>query len=591
MGDCHVVSRAGSFLLAMTYKLIMKPFTFKIGGPAGYGIMSAGLAFSKLAVRSGYYIFDYTEYPSVIRGGHNVMQTTVSDEPVASQYLPTNFLVALNQETIDRHAGELMAGSGLIYDKDGDINVLKVPDGVHLFAIPLNKIAKEATGNLIIRNTAALGAALALLGGNLQILAQILSEEFAKKSLEIVKQNQTAMRAGYNYVLENYPNNILKIIAPRKKHNQPLVINGNEAVALGAIAAGLQFAAIYPMTPITNILHILAKFQEQYQYIYKQPEDEISAINMAIGASFAGARSLTATAGGGFCLMTEGYGLAAMTETPLVVVVGMRPGPATSMPTWTGQGDLQFVLHSHQDDLPRFVLAPGDVEEAFHLTMEAFNLGDQYQTPIIILIDKNLCESHQSVAEFNYEQFKVKRGKLLLKFDPNFLRYKLSADGVSTRSIPGVNYFVANSDEHDEQGYSDEESDNRNAQMKKRMTKLLTGAQKDLPEPKLYGPQTAELTLVSWGSNKGAILEALKQFKNVNYLHLTWINPFPIEAVTKILKAAKKIINIEGNYSAQLGGWIAEQTGIKIKNNLLKFDGRPFYPEEIIAKIKQTLKK
>lgn len=568
---------------------MQQPFTFKIGGQAGFGIMSAGLTFSKIAVRSGYYIYDYTEYPSVIRGGHNVMQTTVCTEPVSSPYLPTNFLVALNQETVDRHAAELIVGSGLIYDKEGDIKLDKVPNGVHLYAVPLNKIAKEVGGSLIMRNSVALGATMAFLGGNLKILDDILNEEFARKSPEVVKNNLATVQAGYNYVLENYPNNIQKILNPRKKHNQPMVITGNDAVAMGAIAAGMQFAAIYPMTPITNILHVLAKFQEEYGYIYKQPEDEISAINMAIGASFAGARSLTATAGGGFCLMTEGYGLAAMTETPLVVVVGMRPGPATSLPTWTSQGDLQFVLHSHQDDIPRPVLAPGDAEEAFYLTMEAFNLADIYQTPFIVLIDKNLGESHQSIAEFNYSDYKINRGKLLLKKDDNFLRFKLSPDGISTRSIPGVNYFIANSDEHDEKGNSNEEAQNRVDQMKKRMAKMVTCATNSMPEPKIYGPANADLTLVSWGSNKGAILEALKQFNNVNYLHLTWLNPFPVEAVTKILKNSKKIINIECNYAGQLGNWIAEQTGIRIANNLLKFDGRPFYPEEIIAKINELL--
>ncbi len=371
-----------------------------------------------------------------------------------------------------------------------------------------------------------------------------------------------------------------------------MVISGNEAVALGAIAGGVQFAAIYPMSPVSNILHVLAEHQEAYGYVYKQPEDEISAINMAIGAAFAGARSLTATSGGGFCLMTEGYGLAGITETPVVIVEGMRGGPATGLATWSGQGDLRFVLHAHQDDFPRIVLAPGDAKEAFYLTMEALNLADKYQTTVVVLIDKNLCENDQSFPFFDVKDFKVDRGKFTTDFSEDYKRYALEEDGVSLRSIPGSgNFFIANSDEHDKLGYSDETIANRNAQMAKRMKKLETCALESMPKPQLFGPEDASVTLISWGSNKGSILQALEQFDDVNFLHLAWLNPFPVEEVRNVLSKAKHVINVECNYSAQFGGLVKERTGIEITDNLLKYDGRPFYVEEIVEKVNSVLGK
>lgn len=567
----------------------MKPFTFKIGGEAGFGIMSSGLAFSKLATRSGYYIFDYAEYPSIIRGGHNVMQTTVADEPVGAQYQRTDFLVALNQETLDLHAGELGPGSGLIYDAEKCV-LPKLAKGVNVFAVPANRLGKEIGDSFLLRNTVALGATVALLSGEIKILKDLLSEEFSKRHPELVVNNHRVAQAGYDYVYEYYADKISNVLKLKHKVSPQVVVTGNDAVALGAVAAGMQFASIYPMTPISNILHILAPLQEKYGFIYKQPEDEIAAINMAIGASFAGARAMTATAGGGFCLMTEAYGLAGITETPLVIIEGMRGGPATGLPTWTEQGDLRFVLHAHQGDFPKIILAAGDAEEAFHLTMQAFNLADKYQTPVVVMVDKQLCESHFSVSPFVYTDYKINRGKFTTQQKAGYQRYALAKDGVSLRSVPGSgNEIVANSDEHNEAGYSNEEAQNRIEQMEKRMQKLQTSTKEDMPTPRLIGPKNADLTIVSWGSNKGAILEAMKNFDNVNFLHLTWISPFPATAIKSILGKARHVLNIECNYSAQMGGLIKERTGIEIKNNLLKYDGRPFFPEEIAAQIKKVL--
>lgn len=589
-----------------------KHFSFKIGGPAGFGIMSAGGTFSKIAVRSGYHIFDYTEYPSIVRGGHNVMQVTVDKAVVTAPVQHTDFLVALNQETIELHKNELIEGSGVLYDEQRSLETSHLPDYVNVFPIPLVKIAKDLGGLEVMRNTVALGASMALLGGKIQHLKDLIAEEFADKKPQIVEINQKVCQAGYDYALEHFGDKVKETLKPRNEvadsnpsdaqtdsgelldKSSDIVITANEAVALGAIAAGMQFAAIYPMTPISNILHTLAPYQEKYGYVYKQPEDEISGINMALGASFAGARSMVATSGGGFCLMTEAYGLAGITETPIVIIEGMRGAPATGIPTWTEQGDLQFVLHAHQGDFPRIVLAAGDAREAFHLTMQAFNLAEKYQTPVVVMVDKMICESHQSFAPFDYTNYAIDRGNLTFEYQENFLRYADSSDGISPRTVPGSgNHFVANSDEHNPEGYSDEESANRNTQMKKRMRKLQTCQKQDMKGPIVYGPEKAEVTIVSWGSNKGSILQAMEEINasgpNVNFIYNQWMNPFPADEMRRLLLGAKYLLNIECNYSAQYAKLVKQQTGIDMLDHLLKYDGRPVYPEEIVKKVNTVI--
>ncbi len=574
-----------------------KPTTItsvKIGGQAGQGIKSMGLMLAKHAVRSGYCIYDQIEYPSLIRGGHNVMQVSFSSEEVLAPQKLTDLLIALNQETIDLHGSTLKKTGAIIFNSDNTADTSKVDKNILLCGIPLSSIAKEAGGDELFINIGAVGAAIALLGGNLATLQELIKEEFKDKTEEIIASNLHAAENGYEHITKSYKNAVNNLLKPIETVNSfipRMVISGNEAVALGAISAGMQFASIYPMSPVSNIMHVLAANQDKYSYVFKQAEDELSAINMAIGASFAGARSLTSTSGGGFCLMTEGYGLAGITETPVVVIEGMRGGPATGLPTWSEQGDLQFVLHAHQGDFPRIVLAAGDAKEAFELTMEAFNLADKYQTPIVLLIDKNICENDQSYQMFEVVTYKVDRGKFIDEPSEDYKRYKFEKDGISLRSVPGAgNFFLANSDEHDEYGYSTEEIEMRNKMHEKRMQKLVTCEKEDMAEPEIFGPEEADITIVSWGSNKGSILQAIKNYKNVNYLHVTWMNPFPTEAVKKVLSSAKHVIDVECNYTAQFANLIREKTGIEITDKLLKYDGRQIFPEEVEEKIKKALK-
>jgi 2-oxoglutarate ferredoxin oxidoreductase subunit alpha len=566
------------------------PYSIKVGGQAGQGIKSAGQILAKVATRSGYNISTYTEFPSIIRGGHNVTQVVIGEAEVTSPIRKCDLLLALNQDTIDRHKDELTDKGTIIFNSEGRIDTSKVKKAVNLSPIPLTKFASEVGSNELLENTVIVGAALAMVGGDLSILTDLLKAEYGSKGDDVVEANKKAASLGFNYAKSEYSKNIKKVLFKKGNPEKKMMLNGCEAVGLGAIAGGLQFAAIYPMSPITNILHVLAKYQERFGFVYKQPEDEISAVNMAIGAAYAGARSLTTTSGGGFCLMSEGYGLAGITETPIVIVDGMRPGPATGLPTWSGQGDLQFLLHAHQGEFPRIVLAAGDIKESFDLTMKALNLAEKYQTPVVVLIDKNICDGDQSYPLFDISKFALDRGKLTHEKKENYKRYEYTDDGISVRSIPGFgNYFIANSDEHDEEGFSTDESDIAIAQQKKRMRKLGICEKEDMEKPVLYGPENADATVVSWGSNKASILTAIANFPNVNFLHITWMNPFPADEVKRILSKAKYLIDVECNFTGQLAGLITEKTGIMILDKYLKYDGRPFFPEEISDKLKSVL--
>ncbi|MFQ6055430.1 MAG: 2-oxoacid:acceptor oxidoreductase subunit alpha [Methanosarcinales archaeon] len=572
--------------------------TWKMGGEAGYGIMSAGLIFSKTCSRGGLYVVDTNEYPSLIRGGHNTHQVRVSNKEIYSLEKKVNLLVALNRETIDMHKEELTSGGGIIYDGE-KINIETQElrkDDINLYSVPLDRLVKEAGGIEVMKNNVALGASVALLDYDFEILAGVIRDTFKRKGEKIIQKNIASAKSGYDYVIDqnyNFGYKLEKIgasVTPRR-----MVITGAEAISMGAIKAGCKFYAAYPMTPASPILHFMAANERRFNLVVKHSEDEISAIIMAIGAAFAGVRAMTATSGGGFSLMVEGLGLAAMTETPLVVVEGQRPGPSTGMPTWTEQGDLKFLLNASQGDFPRVLIAPGDVEECFYETINAFNIAEKYQMPVIILIDKYLSESHMTTEFFDVSGIKIDRGKLLsdeeLEKLEKFNRYEITEDGISPRTIPSQKGGISkvNSDEHDEFGFSSDDPEIRIKMMDKRFRKL-DGVKKEIKEPKLYGKEDAEITIIGWGSTKGPILEAMKLLENdgieTNFLHLVYINPFPTNKVSKIIEKAKKTFIVENNKTAQMAGLIRQHTGIEINNKILKYNGRPFFPNEIYDGIK-----
>lgn len=574
--------------------------SWKIGGEAGQGIKTTGEMFARACTRGGLNIFGCSEYPSLIRGGHNNHHILVDKEKVTSTITTTDILVALNKDTIERHQGSVSLGGVIIYDGEKvKLGQGKLRGDIELVNIPLARLVKDnAGGEEIMINNVALGASFALLDYDLGVVIGMVDHTFQKKGREVVKKNEAAIRLGFDYVKRNVKINFLPKLQVIQDKSKKLVITGNEAIALGAIAGGCKFYSAYPMTPASSILHFLSEHQEKYGIIVEQPEDEISAINTAIGAAFAGVRAMTATSGGGFSLMVEALGLAGVTETPLVVIEAQRPGPSTGLPTWTEQGDLRFVLHAAQGEFPRIIIAPGDVKEAFFTAVNAFNLAEKYQTPVIILSDKHLSESHQSEEPFDLTSIKIERGKLLNQSElskiEKYNRYSIIADGISPRTLPGMEggIFLANSDEHDEFGYTSEEAEIRKAQMDKRMKKLEK-ISAEIPEPISYGDKNADLTLVSWGSTKGAVLEALKLLKwkgvKVNFLHFVYLWPFSAKKTIEVLNSARKTLLLENNKTCQLGGLIREQTGIDIKNRLLKYTGRQFFPEEIVGKVREII--
>lgn len=572
---------------------------WKIGGEAGYGILSAGEIFAYAAAHGGLETFAYLEYPSLIRGGHNTYQVWVREDNVQSHSSLIDLLVALNKETINRHLAELGVGGALLYDSSvKDLRDYSASrNDIGNFAIPLEDLAREAGGEKVMRNMVAVGASFGLLKYPYDFLIELIEQVFGKKGKKLVELNQSAAKAGYDYARKHYADIYPYKLEVRQGHKKRMLLNGNEAIAMGAIKAGLKFYAAYPMTPASSILHFLAAHDRDYKLVVKHTEDEIAAINMAVGASFAGVRSMVATSGGGFALMAEGLGLAGMTECGLVLVLAQRPGPATGLPTWTDQGDLRFALHAGQGDFPRVVLAPGDVEECFELAFAAHNLADKYQLPVIVLTDKYLAEARQTVPFFDQGDFKIQISAPAdtSSLEPNgrFGRYAVTPSGVSQRPQPGQagGMFTANSDEHEPTGLANEEADNRLEQINKRMKKVQS-LRPEIKDPvRLYGSAEAEVTLVGWGSTKGAILEAMKvlakQNKQINYLQVRCLEPFPIKEVDAVLRQAKRRILIENNYTGQLGGLIREKTGINIDEKFLKYDGRPFHPEEIVTKVLQ----
>lgn len=548
---------------------MLNSVTWKIGGEAGFGIMSSGIMLSRAFARMGYHTFTTNEYPSLIRGGHNAVTVRIATEPFASLNRDLHILVALNKETIDIHRKEL---------RDDTLIVCDAKDAEGLTGLKIITLPSEAG----MRNTLALGATVALLGASFDALASIITDQFKKKGEEVVKHNIDIARAGYDAAGQEKS----MFLAKAEKKEDQLVINASEAVGVGAARAGLKFAAIYPMTPINSLITFLADHAKSLNLVYQQPEDEIAGINMAIGASLGGVRSMVATSGGGFALMVEGLSWAGMIEAPLVVDLGMRVGPSTGMPTYTEQGELQFVIHAGHGEFPRIVLAPATAAEAYQLTVDAFNLADRYQVPVFILTDKYLNESTWCVPKSVFtKEVVIDRGKLLKEAPGGFKRYDLSVpDGVSPRSVPGQKggFYYANSYEHDEVGHMTDKAENRIAMANKRFRKA-EAMKKDIAPPQVYGDPEAEITFVTWGSTRGPVLDAMKLLnKKSRLIHFSWLFPFPEGETMKLLAPSTRIIDVEQNATGQLAALIREHTGILIKEKLLKYDGRPFYPEEIV---------
>lgn len=578
----------------------------KIGGPAGFGIKAAGQTLARCFVRGGLHTFDLTEYPSLIRGGHNAYQVRVSPKPVLSQVLPVDILVALDAETVTRHVEELIEGGALLYDPAGvEIEGVIDRSRVCAVAVPFDEIVKTAGGQKIMRNVAALGAVLGLAHYPLSYLTDSLREQFAHKPPEVAETNVAVAAKGYEYGSAaecSFPFRL----APVADAPAQILVDGNEATGLGALAAGIGMYCAYPMTPASSLLSFMAARDQEYGVVVKHTEDEIAAMNMVVGAAFGGARAMCATSGGGFSLMVEALGLAGASESAVVVGVFTRPGPATGMPTWTEQSDLRFVLHAAQGEFPRVVLAPGDRTDAFELTWKAFNLADVLQTPVILLGDTYLCDNRQSIAPFDLAAVTVDRGKLVTEGDASehpealndegvYLRYKVTDDGVSTRVLPGVKgaLQVVNSYEHDEYGFgaAGEDAPIRIAQNEKRMRKMDLAAGM-VPPPVFYGAPVAEadVSMIVFGTTKQPALQAMEWLEGdgvkVALMQIVTVWPFPGDAVTMFIDASRRTMVVEGNFTGQLEGLIRQECLRSIDWHLRRYDGRPFSPEQIFDTVK-----
>ncbi|MEE8391707.1 MAG: 2-oxoacid:acceptor oxidoreductase subunit alpha [Anaerolineae bacterium] len=581
--------------------------TIRIGGEAGHGVESSGAGFCKALARSGLHVFGLPEYYSRIRGGHNFFSIRVSEQPLYSHAEPVHLLLALTEETILRHQDNMVEGGAIVYDSALDVSPeQRSGNNVQFLPIPLSDIAKEKAGTVLARNTTVLGIVAGLTGFDLDFMETVIRQNFARKGQAVVDGNLAAAEAGYQegrkyaadypFKLQGIPN------APPR-----MVVNGTQAFSLGALAGGCRFVSAYPMTPGSPVLHWMSAHAAQYGVATKHTEDEIAAINMAIGAAHVGARALVPTSGGGFALMVEALGLAGITETPVVIYNAQRPGPSTGLPTRQEQADLLFMLYASQGEFPRFLLAPGTHEECFTAGWRAFNLAEKYQTPALVLSDHYLVVSIRTLEldatnsnrSFDFDAVEIDRGDLLTTaeldvLEEKYLRYQITDSGVSPRAAPGhpKAVYVATGNEHDERGAITEEPGMRAAQVEKRQRKLI-GMTAEMSGPQRYGPQEAEITFVCWGSTYGPLREAVDRLNAeragwANFLHFADLWPLPVEAVTAALQSAQRLIAVEGNVTAQLATLIRANTGQAMDDTILRYDGRAFTPEYILAHVKEA---
>ncbi|MBI2324284.1 MAG: 2-oxoacid:acceptor oxidoreductase subunit alpha [Chloroflexi bacterium] len=620
-----------------------------IGGPQGSGINASAEVFAKACSRAGLRVYANIEYHSNIMGKHSFYRVRVDDEDVRSYKEKTDILVALDHETLvgdgDQrrwpthygHLHEVSDGGGVIFDSEIGYEPSADRTGVRFYPVPFMEIIKAALAEVgkgdqarryeVMKNTVALGASLALCEYPFDLVAEVILGQFRGKRSEIGQLNVRAAKLAFDHVRDNFDAKAFPYrLQPAADRKPRILAKGYEIIAIAKLRAGCAFQTYYPISPATDESVYLERHQRDQNLLVVQCEDEISSINMAVGAAHMGVRSATATSGPGFALMVEGIGFSSITEAPgPVITMYQRGGPSTGLPTRQEQGDLQFVLHPAQGDFPHVVIAPGDLRECYQDVFSAFNWAEQFQLPVIVLPDKKLAAIYTTIDKLELKYDKLERGKTFTgsEWTPDeakgndlvaqdghvgdghrpgeganeYLRYALTKDGISPRSRPGTpgGRFWSTSDEHDPDGHITEGVEMRIAMMHKRMGKLSL-LSKTIPKDQqlaLHGPETADVTVVAWGSTKGTILDAMRiledEDKKVNFLQCRLMKPFPAEDVERILRAAKHLMLLEENYSGQLGSLIAEHTGVRIEDKVLKFDGRPFSEDEVLAALRARL--
>ena len=569
-----------------------------IGGAAGDGVASAGNTLVLSLARQGLAAYSYNSYQSVIRGGHSWLRLRFSASKPLNQGDQVDAVVALNQDTLDRHLQELQPGGLVLYNGAKLSPSYDPPAGVQLCPLPVPELAPGSQRLPVMQNTVAVGALMRLMGLEIGGLESVLQSTFAKKPA-VVASNIDAAQAGYDYAQANFRSLATQLQPTDQKWAQA---SGNHLLAMGAALAGCKFYVAYPMSPATHILEWFAAHAQRLGICVRQVEDEISVINMAIGAGHMGVRSMCATSGGGFALMTEAIGMAGIIETPVVAINVMRAGPSTGVPTKTEQADLNQAFGASQGDFQRVIIAPTSMTDCFNTPHEAFNVAERYQVPVIILSDLLMSEGSETVDPALLDvDFPIDRGELITEStggDAPYLRYRNTASGISPRAVPGVrdHLYVSGTDEHDEDGVllSDVYTDpvRRKKMVDKRVRKMET-VTSYLPAPQLDGPAAAEVTLVGWGSTWGTLVEAAERLRQdgitTNHLHIKFLVPLHVDEITAILGTATRIIVVENNQSGQFARHLRAETGIVAHGHVRKYDGEPFEPKHIVAGVKDIL--
>ncbi|WP_404351566.1 2-oxoacid:acceptor oxidoreductase subunit alpha [Sutcliffiella horikoshii] len=578
---------------------MINQLSWKVGGQQGEGIESTGEIFSIALNRLGYYLYGYRHFSSRIKGGHTNNKIRMSTTQVRSISDDLDILVAFDQETIDVNYHELREGGVVIADAKFKPSIPE--DGkATLYAVPFTEIATEL-GTSLMKNMVAVGASSAILDLDAESFREVVQEIFGRKGESIVEKNMDAIRAGVQFI-KDQAENVETMQLAKADGNKRLFMIGNDAIALGAVAAGSRFMPAYPITPASEIMEYLIKKLPKFGGTVIQTEDEIAACTMAIGANYAGVRTLTASAGPGLSLMMEAIGLSGMTETPLVVVDTQRGGPSTGLPTKIEQSDLMAMIYGTHGEIPKVVMAPSTVQEAFYDTIEAFNIAEEYQVPVILLTDLQLSLGKQSVEALDYKNIEIRRGKLDINQElpaaddkAYFKRYEVTEDGVSPRVLPGMKNGIhhVTGVEHEETGKPSEVAANRQAQMDKRLRKL-NNLKFNTPVHVNAKHEEADVLLVGFNSTRGTIEEAMERLEldgvKANHAQVRLIHPFPTEEIAPLVKAAKKVIVVEYNATGQLANILKMNVGEHEKiRSLLKYDGDPFLPKEIHTKCKELL--
>jgi len=564
----------------------MDEISIVLCGEAGQGIQTVEKLSTKIVKNSGFNVFSTKEYMSRVRGGSNSTQIRISKKPVAAYIDRIDILIPLSKDALP-HLEKRISKKTIIM---GEKNYIKNTNKYNVLELPFTEIAKNI-GNTVFSNTIAVGLLSSICKIDRKLINSEIEKYFSRKSKEIIKNNIAAAEKGYELGKELINKSKIKfdISKPNFKNNE-IVLNGSEAIGLGAIAGGCNFISSYPMSPSTGVLTFLSQKSDDFDIVAEQAEDEISAINMVLGAWYSGARAMVSTSGGGFALMTEGVSLAGMIESPVVIHLAQRPAPATGLPTRTEQGDLEHALYSGHGDFPKIIFAPGTLHDGFFLTQKAFNLADKYQVPVFVLTDQYYVDTYYNTEPFKHDL--IKNQNYFIKTAKNYKRYQLTKNGISSRGIPGWGDGVVcvDSDEHDEEGRITESMDIRTKMVDKRLKKLQE-IKKEVISPELIGNKNYKTLVIGWGSTYHIIKEAISKIsrKDISFLHFKQVYPLHKDTL-KFLKKAEKTIIVENNPTSQFAKLIKLHTGYEIKNKILQYNGLPFSVETIETQIKKLIR-